>query len=308
NWTGRHRAHHVLRDHATDGESEEHIGARHSLGQRTQLGVLREALLVRIHACRAALVNHSLGVAQSDVLPLHAQPNVVLGSGNARGAGPVDDKGYFADVLANHFQGVQQRSSGNNGGAVLVVVEDRNLHRLLQGLFDVEALRSLDVFEVDTAEGRLQKLAYLDDIVGIVAADLDIKDIYVGETFEEDGLALHDGLAGEGPDVAQPENGGSVGHHGDQVPAARVLEGVLRILLNRQAWYSDARRIGQAQIPLRPARFCGCDLNFSWARQRMVIECLLFGECHDFLLEVPFGRRRVHVQLANGIAAGGRPL
>src|SRR5271157_5617801 len=149
---------------------------------------------------------------------------------------------------------------------MLVVVEDRNLHRLFQSLFDVETLWGLDVFEVDSAEGRLEKLAELNDIVGIVAVDLEIKDIHVREAFKEDGLALHDGLAGEGADVAQPENGGSVGDHGDQISAPRVLKGVMRILLNRQAWYSHARRIGQAQIPLRAARFCGGDLNFSRAR------------------------------------------
>src|SRR5208282_5644967 len=168
NRSGRHRAHHVLRDHATDRESEEHIGAYHRLSQRTQFRVLREALLVWIHARRAALVNYSLGVAQRDVLALHAQPDVVLGSGYRRGSGTVDDQTDFADVLAHHLQSVQQRSPGNNGSAVLVVVEDRDLHRLLQGFFDIETLRGLDVFQIDAAEGGLEQLADFDDFVRIV--------------------------------------------------------------------------------------------------------------------------------------------
>src|SRR5450756_913392 len=100
---------------------------------------------------------------------------------------------------------------------MLVVVEDRYVHGLPQGLLNIETFRGLDVFEVDTAEGQLQKLAYLDDVVGIVAVDLEIKDIHVSEAFKEDGLALHDGLAGEGADVAQSENCCPVGHDGDQI-------------------------------------------------------------------------------------------
>src|ERR1019366_8799934 len=107
---------------------------------------------------------------------------------------------------------------------VLVVVEDRYVHGLLQGLLNIETFRGLDVFEVDPAEGELQKLAHLNDIVGIVAVDFDIKHIHIREAFKEDGLALHDGLAGEGADVAQSENGGSVSDHGDQISAPRVLK------------------------------------------------------------------------------------
>src|SRR5271167_2182579 len=122
----------------------------------------------------------------------------MLGCGDGRGAGTVDDESYFADVLAHHFQGVQQRGPGNNGGSVLVIVEDGNLHRLLQRLFDVKALGCFDVFEVDAAEGGLEQLTNFDDVVGIVAVDLDIEDIHISEALKEDGLPLHDRLASEG--------------------------------------------------------------------------------------------------------------
>jgi hypothetical protein len=52
----------------------------------------------------------------------------------------------------------------------------------------------------------------------------------------------------------------------------------MRILLNFQARYSHARRIRQAQISLRPSRFGGGDFNFSRARARMVVKCLLLGD------------------------------
>ena len=105
--TGSHGAHHILRDHTTDGESEEHIGVYHRLGQGAQFGILCEALLVGIHARGTALVNHTLGVAESNILALHAEANVMLGSRYSGSTGAVDDKADFGDVLADNVQSVQ---------------------------------------------------------------------------------------------------------------------------------------------------------------------------------------------------------
>ena len=81
----------------------------------------------------------------------------------------------------------------------------------LQPLLDLEALRRLDVLEVDAAEGRLEQLDGADELLGIVGGDLDVEDVDVGEALEEDALALHHRLAGERPDVAQAEHRGAVG-------------------------------------------------------------------------------------------------
>ena len=95
---------------------------------------MRETLLVRIHALGAALVDHALGVAQNDVLAFHSQANVVLGASDARGSGAIQHHANLADVLADHFQAVQQGRARDDRGAVLVIVKDRNLHRLSRSL------------------------------------------------------------------------------------------------------------------------------------------------------------------------------
>ena len=195
---------------------------------------------------------------------------------------PLTTRRTLSIVLAHHFQRVQQRGAGDDGGAVLVVVEDRDLHRLLQCLLDVEALRRLDVLEIDAAEGGFQQLADLDNLVGIMGVDFDVEHIHVGEAFKEDSLAFHDGLAGEGADISQAEDGGSVGHHRDQVAACGVFEGVVRVLFDFQAWHGHAGRVGQAQIALRPARLGGGDFNFSRTSAAVVVECLLFRDGHKF--------------------------
>ena len=93
------------------------------------------------------------------------------------GAGAREHDRDLADVLADDLERVEQRGAGDDRGAVLVVVEDRDLHRLPQRLLDVEAVRRLDVLEVDAADGRLEQLAEPDDVVGILGADLEVEDV-----------------------------------------------------------------------------------------------------------------------------------
>ena len=50
-------------------------------------------------------------------------------------------------------QRVDQAGGGDDGGAVLVVVEDRDVHQFAQPLLDDEAVGRLDVLEIDAAEG-----------------------------------------------------------------------------------------------------------------------------------------------------------
>ena len=105
---------------------------------------------------------------------------------------------------------------------------------------DVEALRGLDVLQVDAAEGRLQQLAGLDDLIRILGVELDVEDVDVGKALEEDPFPLHDRLAGQGAEVAEAQDGGAVGDDRHQVALGGVLVGILGILLDRQAGLGNA--------------------------------------------------------------------
>src|SRR6476620_10728738 len=83
----------------------------------------------------------------------------------------------LSDVLLGDFERVQQRSAGNDGGPMLIIMEYGDFQSLPEHLFDVEALGRLDVFEVDPAKGGLQQLADLDDLVRIAAIDLNIENV-----------------------------------------------------------------------------------------------------------------------------------
>ena len=95
------------------------------------------------------LVSH-----QDGVLVRQAHRLDQLDAGDRGGARAVHHQLDVLDVAAGEVQRVDQAGRRDDGGAVLVVVEDRDVHQLAQALLDDEAFRRLDVLEVDAAEGR----------------------------------------------------------------------------------------------------------------------------------------------------------
>ena len=142
-----------LRGHGTLGrEAEEGIRAIQSFRQRSRLCLGRISRLPLVHAFLAALVDDALRVAENDVLARHAERAQELEAGDASGACAVDDKLEVLDRAARQLERVQEASGGDDGRAMLVIVEYRDIEQFLQLLFDDEAVGSLDVFEVDAAE------------------------------------------------------------------------------------------------------------------------------------------------------------
>jgi len=219
-----------------------------------------------------AFVNDALGVAHDDVLVACAELDVMLGAGDGAGAGAVEDHLDGGDILARDFEGVDEAGAGDDGGAVLIVVEDRDAHGLLELFLNVEALRGLDVFKVDAAEGGFEDLARADDLLGVGGSELDVEDVDIGEAFEQDALAFHDGLTGEGADVAEAQDGAAVADDGHQVALGGVLIGEGGIALDFLARDGHAGGIGEAEVALRVARLGGGDGHLSGGRGRVVIE------------------------------------
>jgi hypothetical protein len=77
---------------------------------------------------------------------------------------------------------------------MLVVMEYRDLHALLEARLDLEAFGTLDVLEVDAAEGRLQRRYRLHHALDGVGGDLDVEHVDPGKFLEQDRLALHHGF------------------------------------------------------------------------------------------------------------------
>src|SRR5690606_6303409 len=108
-------------------------------------------------------------------------------------------------------------AEGDDRGAVLVVVEHRDVERLTQAPFDLEAARGGDVLEVDTGEHRGDRLDGGHDLVDVGRVERDGERVDVREALEQHRLALHDRQRGERTDVTKAQHGGAVGDHGDRV-------------------------------------------------------------------------------------------
>ncbi len=188
-----HRPDHVLRNDAADGEADQDVGALHGLGKRPLRRVHGEFFFVGRHIDVAAFVDDALAVGESHVSLAQPHLDVEPKAGHGRGARAGEDELHVLDIFPGHFQRVAQRRGGDDGGSMLVVVEDRDLHLFLQPCFDLEALRRGDVFEVDTAERRLHDLYGGDECLGVARIELEIEHVDVGEALEEDGLPFHGG-------------------------------------------------------------------------------------------------------------------
>ena len=266
--------------HFADREAGKHVGILQGVGQRAPVGLGGEARLVRVHVFFATLVDHARGVAKQNVLAAHAQLNVMLRAGNARRAGAIEDHADFADVFAHDFEGIQQRRARNDGRPVLIVVKYRNRHRLAQRLFNLEALRRLDVLQIDAAECRLQKLTQSDDLFRFLGIHLQIEDVDVSESLEQHAFAFHHRLAGQRPNIAETQHRGTIGDHRHQVSAGGVFECQFGLFMNFQAWLRHAWAIGQAQVPLRAARFGGNNFDLALPPGAVVVQRVLFANFH----------------------------
>ena len=118
-------------------------------------------------------------------------------------------------VAAGQMQRVDQTGDGDDGGAVLVVVKDRDIHRLAQPLLDDETVRRLDVLQIDAAEGWAELAHAIDEFVDVLGSNFQIDGIDIGKALEEHRLAFHHRLGGQGAQIAEAKDGGAVGDHRD---------------------------------------------------------------------------------------------
>ena len=155
---------------------------------------------------------------------------------------------------------------------MLIVVEHRDVETLLQRLLDLEALRGLDVLQVDAADRRGQHLAEPDDVRRIRRVDLDIEYLDVCEALEQYALTFHHRLGGFRPDVTQPEHGSPVRNDGDQVSARGVSVDGFRVSLDFAARLGHSGRVSQGQVSLRSARLGGDDLDLPGSSLRVIAQ------------------------------------
>ena len=267
-----HPRHHLRLEHAAGRQPEEHVRPVDHFGQLARLRSLGIDRLPAVHGDVPAFIDHAVDVGDPDVLALHPDGHQQVEAGERGGARTGGDELYLARLAARQFERVHDRGGDDDSGAVLVVVEHRNVHALLQPRLDLETLRRLDVFQVDAAEGRLKRRHHVAEALHVELVDLEVEDIDAGELLEQDRLALHHRLRRLGPDVAQPQHRGAVGDHAYEIAAHRELVDLFRVRHDGLAGGRHARRIGQRQVALVRQRLDRLDLELSGARFAVIDE------------------------------------
>ena len=201
-----------------------------------------------------------------------------LGAGDAARARAVHDKLGLLDVAAGQMQRVDQARRRDDRGAVLVVVEHRDVEQLLQPLLDDEALRRLDVFEVDAAPALAEIADRVDELVRVLGVHFEIDRVDVGEALEQHRLAFHHGLGGERAAIAEAEDRGAVGDDGNEIAFDGVVVGLALILRDGEHRHRDAGRIGEREIALRRHRLGGDDFELSRPALAVEQQRFLVGE------------------------------
>ena len=174
--------------------------------------------------------------------------------------------------------GIDQTGGGDDRGAMLVVMEHRDVHPFLQRLLDQEAFGRGDVFEIDAAEARLHQRDGIDERLAVLGVQFDVDRIDVGEALEQHCFAFHHRLGRERAEIAEAEDRGAVGNHRDEVALGGQIIGLAGIVGDRLHRHGDAGRISEAEVALGRHRLRRDDLDLARPPARMEFERLGFRE------------------------------
>ena len=182
-----------------------------------------------IHPIGAALPDHAFAITHDDIFMPHAHRLDEFGAGNGGGASAVYDDADFPHLTSGQRAGVDQPGGGDDGGAMLVIMKDGDVHPLFQRLFDDEAIGRGDVFQIDAAKAWAHQSHRVDKGFGIFGIEFQINRINISKAFEQDRLALHHRFGGQRAEIAEAKDGCAVGDDGDEIALCRIFISKRRI-------------------------------------------------------------------------------
>ena len=199
-------------------------------------------LLIQV---RTVAGDNALGVEHQDILFLGTQGHIQLGTRDSSGTGTVHHDAYLFDILTVHLKRVLQSGGRNNCRTMLIIMHHGDVERFLQTILNIEALRSLDILQVDTAEGRGDLLHCFAELLGVFFIHLNIEDVNTAVDLEKQSFSFHHGLTAHGTDVTQSEYGCTVTDDCHQITFIGIFVCSVGVLLYLKTREGYTWRIGQ---------------------------------------------------------------
>ena len=131
---------------------------------------------------------------------------------------------------------------------MLVIMEYRNIHGLLKTVFNIKALRSLDVLQVDTAEAWLQHFYSATDVIYILGIQAQRDSINTGKCLEENSFSFHYWQTSTSTDVAKAKDCSAVSDNSYHVGLGCIIINFAIIIFNFETWSCYSWGIGQSQV------------------------------------------------------------
>ena len=179
---------------------------------------------------------------------LHPCTKQHLSDSRAGASRPVYNDLNPIHLLSCQLEGIDQGGRGHNGGAVLVIMENRNIQLTLQPLLNFKTAGRAYILQIDASECGGDPLYSLYYFLCVPGIQTDGDRVHAAEFFKEDGFSLHDRHGGLRADISQSQHSGSVRHHGHQVAFCRIGVCLALVLLNFQTGGSHPRCICCAQL------------------------------------------------------------
>ncbi len=190
-----HAANHGSVDNIAYRQPQKNVGACHSIGKPGSWRIVARgklpAQLIEICTIR---VQDAVFVKHRNVFDPGTKQYVHKGTGNRRGTGSRHDKPHLVNGLAHELECVDERSSADDGGAVLVIVHHRNIQGGAQLFFNLKTFRRFNIFEVNPSESRCYTPDSFDKFIYVFGVDFYVENVYICINFEQDPLPLHHGL------------------------------------------------------------------------------------------------------------------
>ena len=163
-----------------------------------------------IHAFSATLIDHALAITHDYIAMRYAHCFDQFRACNRGSACAITNNLHILKVAPGKPAGIDEPGRRDDCGAMLVIMENRDVHLFAQRLLDHKAVRCRDIFQIDAAKGRFQKLNRIDEAFRVLGLNFNVDRIDVGKALEQHRLAFHDRFRGKRAKIAHSKDRGTV--------------------------------------------------------------------------------------------------